>query len=268
MNVAFSKCHNEVMREQKPVTAETPTTTIQSKNKLHEEPSKICSPSSNVQRDSRDDKPEVVPQTPAAVNKDSEKVKKYLYTGPPKISLSTWNERPKRQVSIKTDRDYVIGIRERLQMRKADNAAAADESNRSLSDESADHRDDKPVSRVPIVKSVELKKPYAERLQTATPVLALSEAIKAQAKLSNGYGYHHGSTIVQLTGENADDNVMMSRPLEKRSSADSNSSYTFGKQMSRYRKPREISTNIDPRENLLESIRSFGGRDNLRKIRA
>jgi hypothetical protein len=58
----------------------------------------------------------------------------------------------------------------------------------------------------------------------------------------------------------------MLRPLEKKPSADG--SYTFGKQTGRYRKPREISTNIDPRENLLESIRSFGGRDNLRKIRA
>lgn len=249
--VAFlePKCQ-EVMCEQKPVTAETSTTVVkhvQSKNKLQEEPSE--GKTLNLLREFRDDKPEV--QVP--VNKE-EKVKKYLYTGPPKISLSTWNERPKRQVSIKTDRDYVIGIRQRLQ-RKADDA----DTNKSLDE---DHSNNKPVSRVPIVKSVELKKPYAEQLQTASPVLALSEAIKAQAKLSNGYSYH-GSTIV-LTGEN-DDNVIL-RPLEKKSSADS--SYTFGKLMGRSRKPREISTNVDPRENLLESIRSFGGRDNLRKIRA
>ncbi|XP_022161869.1 uncharacterized protein LOC111027763 isoform X2 [Myzus persicae] len=249
--VAFlePKCQ-EVMCEQKPVTAETSTTVVkhvQSKNKLQEEPSE--GKTLNLLREFRDDKPEV--QVP--VNKE-EKVKKYLYTGPPKISLSTWNERPKRQVSIKTDRDYVIGIRQRLQ-RKADDA----DTNKSLDE---DHSNNKPVSRVPIVKSVELKKPYAEQLQTASPVLALSEAIKAQAKLSNGYSYH-GSTIV-LTGEN-DDNVIL-RPLEKKSSADS--SYTFGKLMGRSRKPREISTKVDPRENLLESIRSFGGRDNLRKIRA
>ncbi|KAL4148818.1 hypothetical protein QTP88_002969 [Uroleucon formosanum] len=242
------KCQ-EVMCEQKLVTAERPATVthVQSKNKLHEEPSKINI--LNLQREFRNEKPEA--QIP--VNKD-EKVKKYLYTGPPKISLSTWNERPKRQVSIKTDRDYVIGIRQRLQ-RKTD----GEDPNKSLDE---DNCNNKPVSRVPIVKSVELKKPYAEQLQTASPVLALSEAIKAQAKLSNGYSYH-GSTIV-LTGEN-DDNVIL-RPLEKKSSTDS--SYTFGKLMSRARKPREISTNIDPRENLLESIRSFGGRDNLRKIRA
>lgn len=243
------KCQ-EVMCEQKPATVEMPETHVQSKNKLLEEPGKINI--LDLQRGFRNDKPEV--QMP--VNKE-EKVKRYLYTGPPKISLSTWNERPKRQVSIKTDRDYVIGIRQRLQ-RKAD---GEDSANKSLDEDY--NCNSKPVSRVPIVKSVELKKPYAEQLQTASPVLALSEAIKAQAKLSNGYSYH-GSAIV-LAGEN-DDNATL-RPLEKKSSAD-RSSYTFGKLMGRSRKPREISANVDPRESLLESIRSFGGRDNLRKIRA
>ncbi|CAH1714044.1 cordon-bleu protein-like 1 isoform X3 [Aphis gossypii] len=268
----------EVKCEQKPVTMESSTTVkhVQSINKLHEEPSK--NDILNLHSGFRNENPEA--QIP--VNKD-EKVKRYLYTGPPKISLSTWNERPKRQVSIKTDRDYVIGIRQRLQQKTDGNA------NKSLDE---DHFN-KPVSRVPIVKSVELKKPYAEQLQTSSPVLALSEAIKveaklsnelkkpyveqlqtispvmalseaikAQAKLSNGYSYH-GNAIV-LTSEN-DDNVIL-RSLEKKSSTDS--SYTFGKLMGRSRKPREISTNVDPRENLLESIRSFGGRDNLRKIRA
>lgn len=277
--VAFVKPkYQEVICEQKPVTMESLTTVkhVQSINKLHEEPSK--SNILNLHSGFHNENPEA--QIP--VNKD-EKVKRYLYTGPPKISLSTWNERPKRQVSIKTDRDYVIGIRQRLQQKTDGNA------NKSLDE---DHCN-KPVSRVPIVKSVELKKPYAEQLQTSSPVLALSEAIKveaklsnelkkpyveqlqtvspvmalseaikAQAKLSNGYSYH-GNAIV-LTSEN-DDNVIL-RPLEKKSSADS--SYTFGKLMGRSRKPREISTNVDPRENLLESIRSFGGRDNLRKIRA
>jgi len=277
--VAFlkPKCQ-EVKCEQKPVTVDSLTTLkyVQSINKLHEEPNK--SNILNLHSGFNNENPEA--QIP--VNKD-EKVKKYLYTGPPKISLSTWNERPKRQVSIKTDRDYVIGIRQRLQQKTDSNA------NKSLDE---DHCN-KPVSRVPIVKSVELKKPYAEQLQTSSPVLALSEAIKveaklnnelkkpyveplqtispvmalseaikAQAKLSNGYSYH-GNAIV-LTSEN-DDNVIL-RPLEKKSYTDS--SYTFGKLMGRSRKPREISTNVDPRENLLESIRSFGGRDNLKKIRA
>lgn len=245
-----SKCQ-DVISEQTPVTVDTSAANtvnhVQSKSKLPEDSSKIKI--LNLQHEFRDDKPES--QIP--VNK-VENVKRYLYTGPPKISLSTWNERPKRQVSIKTDRDYVIGIRQRLQRNTDDDAT-----NKSLDEDYCN----KPVSRVPIVKSVELKKPYAEQLQTASPVLALSEVIKAQAKLSNGYSYH-GSTVV-LTGDNVNNAVL--RPLEKKASA-ADSSYTFGKLMGRSRKPREMSANVDPRENLLESIRSFGGRDSLKKIRA
>jgi len=56
-------------------------------------------------------------RTGHAAQDDGGNVKRYSYAGPPKINVSTWNERPKRQVSIKTDRDYVIGIRQRLQLR-------------------------------------------------------------------------------------------------------------------------------------------------------
>lgn len=167
---------------------------------------------------------------------DDENVKRYSYAGPPKINVSTWNERPKRQVSIKTDRDYVIGIRQRLQLRHQQ---------RDTDDDDGDDAG-KPaaavVSRVPIVKSVELKKPYAERLQLRTavgPALALSEAIRAQAKLSDGcYGPHRrGGVVRKLDGGGG-------------------------------RRLAAMPAHVDPRETLLESIRSFGGRDNLRKIRA
>lgn len=36
--------------------------------------------------------------------------KRYTYQGPPAINFATWKERPKRQVTIKMDRDYRIGI--------------------------------------------------------------------------------------------------------------------------------------------------------------
>jgi len=176
------------------------------------------------------------PRTGHAAQYDGENVKRYSYAGPPKINVSTWNERPKRQVSIKTDRDYVIGIRQRLQLRHQQ---------RDTDDDDDDDDDNgKPatamVSRVPIVKSVELKKPYAERLQLRTdvgPALALSEAIRAQAKLSDGcYGpYRRGGVVRKLDG---------------------------GRRLA------AMPAHVDPRETLLESIRSFGGRDNLRKIRA
>lgn len=239
--------YQEMMSQRKPVTTESPIARhhAQLENTNYEEPCRFKT--SDVQRELDDNKSAA--QTP---NDKDKNVKKYVYAGPPKISLSTWNERPKRQVSIKTDRDYVIGIRQRLQQKadteKLKGSAAAEA---------------KPVSRVPIVKSVELKKPYAEQLQTASPVLPLSEAIKAQSKLSNGYNSHHGNTI-RLTGD--DNNA---KPSSGKKEYDSSSLYTFGKLMAAQpRKPREISTNVNPRESLLESIRSFGGRDNLRKIRA
>ncbi|XP_025413115.1 cordon-bleu protein-like 1 isoform X3 [Sipha flava] len=216
---------------------ELPVRSAESENSHHEAPSK-----SNPQHEPlAGDRPDGSRALPSA----NDKSKRYLYTGPPKISLSTWNERPKRQVSIKTDRDYVIGIRQRFQQ-KAEDAETKP--------------DDGPVSRVPIVKSVELKKPYAEQLQATSPVLALSEAIKAQAKLSNGYGYRSGT--IALTG-GSDENA---KPPAKKDYG--SRPYAFSKLMNRPRKPREFSANVDPRETLLESIRSFGGRDNLRKIRA
>lgn len=211
-------------------------------------------------------------QTPADKDDENAACKRYSYAGPPKISLSTWNERPKRQVSIKTDRDYVIGIRQRLQQKIADVPPVAEVKPSSETDAN------KPVSRVPIVKSVELKKPYAEQLLQTTgsspSVLALSEAIKAQAKLSNGYGgsgYRAGGCPAALSD---DGDVVVKRSENKNDRVDrrqQQQQYTFGKLMTNRgacRKPREISANVDPRENLLESIRAFGGRDNLRKIRS
>lgn len=53
--------------------------------------------------------PEPVPD-PIAAPKVEEPVKRNVPRGPPSIQLSTWNERPKRQVSIKSDRDYWIGV--------------------------------------------------------------------------------------------------------------------------------------------------------------
>lgn len=235
-----------MMCRQKLTTTGSSTTRHHPGNGHLEEPTSYMYKTLDVQQESLCDNRPAVHITSSSDTE--EKVKKYSYAGPPKISLSTWNERPKRQVSIKTDRDYVIGIRQRLQQ-KSDAVSKLKDS------------DTKTVSRVPIVKSVELKKPYAEQLlQSSSPVLALSEVIKAQAKLSNGYSYN-GNKIVTATD---DDNTISSSVKKEQDSC----SFTFGQLMGRTRKPREISTNVDPRESLLESIRSFGGRDNLRKIRA
>ncbi|VVC25140.1 Hypothetical protein CINCED_3A013702 [Cinara cedri] len=173
--------------------------------------------------------------------------KKYSYAGPPKISLSTWNERPRRQVSIKTDRDYVVGVVGRYQQQLQQQQRTEQPKRTPETDgETA------ATSRVPpVVRSVELKKPYAERLlqrrTAASPALAaLSEAVRAQAKLSNGRAADPKPAALE----------------EKRQR------FTYGKLTAGGRPARPRETAADPRETLLESIRSFGGRDNLRKIRA
>ncbi|XP_066258706.1 muscle M-line assembly protein unc-89 isoform X5 [Euwallacea similis] len=48
---------------------------------------------------------------PAPVDspKPAEPVKKYYYRGPPAVNMSTWSERPKVPVSVKEDEDYKLG---------------------------------------------------------------------------------------------------------------------------------------------------------------
>ncbi|XP_071451780.1 uncharacterized protein [Hetaerina americana] len=41
---------------------------------------------------------------------EDEVPKRYSYTGPPAINFGTWNERPKSEVSLKRDSDYRIGV--------------------------------------------------------------------------------------------------------------------------------------------------------------
>jgi hypothetical protein len=46
---------------------------------------------------------------PIAEIKKPEVQMRYSYSGPPKINFSTWNERPKVEVSVMNDKDYIFG---------------------------------------------------------------------------------------------------------------------------------------------------------------
>lgn len=110
---------------------------------------------------------------------------RYVYSGPPTINLSTWNERPKRQVSIKNDKDYVFGVGKRSaeeqttvtqspspipEAKKKETPKQTEPSanitmrlvskNNNVKVESVRPKS-VDLSHVPIVRSVELKKPYA-----------------------------------------------------------------------------------------------------------
>ncbi|KAK3912975.1 Cytochrome b-c1 complex subunit 1, mitochondrial [Frankliniella fusca] len=62
--------------------------------------------SENTQKKEAERKPNEEILKPAS----NEPVKRFVPRGPPSVQLSTWSERPVRQVSIKMDRDYWIGV--------------------------------------------------------------------------------------------------------------------------------------------------------------
>lgn len=79
----------------------------------------------------------------------------------PTVNLQSWSERPKRQVSIKTDRDYVFG-----NSRKSNNEQYNSLLNSKKDDdheERVSHLTD--ASRIPIVRAVEFKKPFAQKVE-------------------------------------------------------------------------------------------------------
>ncbi|XP_065222607.1 uncharacterized protein LOC135847116 isoform X2 [Planococcus citri] len=90
----------------------------------------------------------------------------------PAVNLQSWNERPKRQVSIKTDRDYVFGnIRRHAEMfssnQNGSETGVADQSkcDQDSTSKSAGSDNNTDPSRVPIVRAVEFKKPFVQQLE-------------------------------------------------------------------------------------------------------
>lgn len=71
---------------------------------------------------------------------------KWKYQGPPKINLSSWSERPKVEVSIKSDKDYKFGGSSTL----------------PRGYKNVDKKKDEEINKLPIVRSVELKKREVE----------------------------------------------------------------------------------------------------------
>lgn len=89
--------------------------------------------------------------------------KKWTYQGPPSINLSTWGERPKSQVIIKSDNDYKFGGMSKVSaMQKRFSAALEENSvnanNNNGCDRNDVHANDSKSYKLPIVRSVEYKK--------------------------------------------------------------------------------------------------------------
>ncbi|KAJ9583839.1 hypothetical protein L9F63_021815, partial [Diploptera punctata] len=103
--------------------------------------------------------------------------KRYVYRGPPAVNFTTWSERPKSQVSIKMDGDYRIGVgQSHLNKSVPTNPAKSVPTNSAKSVPTTTANSVPTVnvsdtkepgrsapSRVPIVRSVELKKSFVEQ---------------------------------------------------------------------------------------------------------
>uniref|UniRef100_A0A182YIC1 Uncharacterized protein n=1 Tax=Anopheles stephensi TaxID=30069 RepID=A0A182YIC1_ANOST len=84
--------------QQHPAVAKEPQTTVVS----------ITTNSTVVSSSSSTESSSAAAATATSATNESD-TKKWTYQGPPTISFATWNERPKIDVSIKSDRDYRFG---------------------------------------------------------------------------------------------------------------------------------------------------------------
>lgn len=92
--------------------------------------------------------------------------KKWTYQGPPSINLSTWGDRPKSQVIIKSDNDYKFGGVSKVTALQKRFSAAIDENNLNSSSNNGyerndAHENDSKSYKLPIVRGVEYKKNVA-----------------------------------------------------------------------------------------------------------
>ncbi len=108
--------------------------------------------------------------------KESEKSKSAA-TRVPNVNLQSWNERPKRQISIKTDRDYVFGKakEESFFVEKPKNTnivngheIKAEVDNRVKISVNYESDSSDNLSRVPVVRAVAFKKPLVQNCVNGT----------------------------------------------------------------------------------------------------
>uniref|UniRef100_A0A1B6FVT3 WH2 domain-containing protein n=1 Tax=Cuerna arida TaxID=1464854 RepID=A0A1B6FVT3_9HEMI len=123
-----------------------------------------------------------ISKTQHSASLDQEYPKPLTQRGPPNINLSTWQERPKRQVSIKNDSDYTSGfgkkpvIQDNTVEEKQNNIKITTPKNLENSSRKSDQVEAKTLheqfklegrsksisdlSRIPVVRAVELKKHF------------------------------------------------------------------------------------------------------------
>lgn len=100
------------------------------------------------------------------------KPKTWQYQGPPSVNLSTWGERPKSMVCIKSDKDYISGGTSRMAtLQKRFNELAKEnlndvDSSRSSSSLNKYVNQSESSCKLPIVRSVEYKKNIFQNVES------------------------------------------------------------------------------------------------------
>ncbi|XP_054270245.1 cordon-bleu protein-like 1 isoform X3 [Macrosteles quadrilineatus] len=139
------------------------------------------------------------------------------FRGPPSINLSTWSERPKRQISIKNDGEYISGFGKKPNVQdvltspekkeelhssvkavvtnpslpRNDFASSIKNESYKLEEKSKSISD---LSRIPIVRSVELKKPYVNNNYDQTRL----KHVEQRDEVKN---YPHTEDVSKASGE-------------------------------------------------------------------
>ncbi|XP_019757688.2 uncharacterized protein LOC109536057 isoform X1 [Dendroctonus ponderosae] len=137
-----------------------------------------------------------------------------FYRGPPAVNMSTWSERPKVPVAVKADEDYKLGNASKPQeehggaeiTQKSGNVVIRIGANKSSLLGPAGYRrplanlngSTRPVqrphsialdlSRVPVVRSMELKKPFQEAQTGNTSITHLNQDQEEFKSLQSHYG--------------------------------------------------------------------------------
>uniref|UniRef100_A0A1B6LWB0 WH2 domain-containing protein n=1 Tax=Graphocephala atropunctata TaxID=36148 RepID=A0A1B6LWB0_9HEMI len=144
-------------------------------------------------------------QHSSSLDQDYPKSTSNIQRGVPNINLSTWNERPKRQISIKNDNDYTSGfgkkivsqdetvVEERanakvLQRLASSSRDPGQEEVKTLSQRFKLEGRSKSVtdlSRVPVVRAVELKKPFATHIFDQPLLKPISHVAESKSSSNN-----------------------------------------------------------------------------------
>lgn len=212
-------------------------------------------PSEQISESSADIKEETIPEEPRkeeAGNKQKDVTRRYSYQGVPDVNFTTWNERPKVQVNLKTDRDYKTGGK--MKAPASSFKSSVNNSFKNVTDVNGVE------SSMPASNDVAKKERLPEKIESRNISMRLvSRTNSYKRPVSTDLSPH--APIVRAVelkkplsyiNGNVPTPSRVARPM---------SCYLFGENVDYYK----TNGNLSTRDMLLESIRSFG-KNSLKKL--